>query len=165
MGKGLFKEHTRVAVTFDTKPALNDKVWIDQTTGLIYNYDNTREFWLSASKHRFEFARKGSANGMYIPLLGDLDDSEDVYMPAQESMVTSISCRSNSGNKDQGFEIRKNGSLLYEFYYDGTKRRYVNNSLSFSISVSDRIQVYVKKQGQGVKNTVCRVETAWRYDI
>ena len=166
MGKGVFKEHTRIPVTFSSAPSVGDMVWIDQTTGIVYSYDATRGLWISAAKHIFEFARKGAADGMYIPLLGDLGDSEDVYMPGKTAVIISVFCRSKRGNSRKGFEIRKNGSLLYEFYYDGSDNRvYSNNVLNYNIEEYDKIQVYVKKEGTSVINTVCRIETAWRYDV
>jgi hypothetical protein len=166
MGKGTFQEHTRMPVTFGDAPSVGDMTWIDKNTGLIYNYDDTRSVWLSAAKHTFEFARKGSAKGMYLPLLGDLDDSDDVYMAGKQAVIVSVFCRSKWGDDSAGFEIRKNENIIYEFYYDGYgSKLYVNSSLNFNIDSYDKIQVYVKKAGSGVINTVCRIETAWGYDI
>ncbi len=166
MGKGLFKAHTKAQVTFDTKPAVGDMVWIDRTTGLMYNYDNVRGKWLSAAKHMLEYARKGASDGMYLPLLGDLDDTDDVYMTGQSSVIVNVFCRSRVGNKNKGFEIHKNGEFLFEFNYDGSSnRRYSNTNLDFSILPYDMIQLFVKKDGPPVRNTVCRIETAWRYDV
>jgi len=165
MGKGIFHEHKRSQVTYDSSPSINDKVWIDQTSGIIYNYDDTRNEWLSASKHRFEVARKGSAKGVYLPLLGDLDYSDDVYMAGKKAVIVGVFCRSHSGDIDAGFEIRVNGSNVYEFYYNGVVRLYINNDLNFNIEQYDKVQVYVKQIGSGVNNTVCRIETAWRYDV
>ncbi len=166
MSKGVFQEHTRRPVTFGDVPAPGEMTWIDPNTGLIYNYDDTRSKWMSAAKHVFEFARKGAAKGMYIPLLGDLDNSDDVYMLGKSSVIVNVFCRSHTGDKNMGFEIRKNGDLLYEFYYDGSdNRRFSNDALSYDIEAYDKIQVYVKQMGSGVGNTVCRLETAWRYDV
>ena len=166
MGKGVFHGHKKVSVTYGDQPNIGDMVWIDQTTGLMYNYDAVRGKWLSAAKHTFEYARKGSAKGMYIPLLGDLDDTDDVYMSAKSSTIVSVFCRSRAGDKGMGFEIRKNGSMIYEFYYDDSNnRRFSNSNLDFDIESYDKIQVYIKKMGSGARNTVCRIETAWRYDV
>jgi len=165
MGKGIFYEHKKAQVTYDTQPATNDKVWIDQTSGIIYNYDGTRNVWLSTAKHTFEFARKGSAKGIYLPLLGDLEYSDDVYMAGRQAAIIGIFCRSYSGENNAGFEIRINEEIVYEFYYNGTTRLYINNELDITIQPYDKIQVYVKKIGSGVTNTVCRIETAWRYDV
>lgn len=166
MGKGIFQEHTRRPVTFGDVPAPGDMTWIDPSTGLIYNHDDTRTKWLSAAKHTFEYARKGSVRGMYIPLLGDLDDAEDVYMPGKSAVIVAIFCRSMSGNKSAEFEIRKNGAMLYEFVYDGSNnRRHINTNLDYNVEVYDKLQVYVKPVGTATRNVVCRIETAWRYDV
>ena len=37
MGKGVFHDHKKTQVTFDTAPGIGDMVWIDQTNGLMYN--------------------------------------------------------------------------------------------------------------------------------
>lgn len=166
MGKGVFEEHDRGTVNFGETPSIGELIWLDQTTGIIYNYDDTRDIWLSAAKHTFEFARKGASDGMYIPLLGDLDDSDDVYMAGKSAVIVSVFCRSKSGEESKGFEIRKNGNLLYEFYYNGSGTLvFINDELNYNIEVYDKIQVYTKKEGKAVNNTVCRVETAWRYDL
>lgn len=166
MGKGVFQEHTRRPVTFGEVPAPGDMTWIDPSTGLIYNYDESRNKWLSAAKHIFEYARKGAAKGMYIPLLGDLDDTDDAYMTGKSATMVGIFCRSKWGDESAEFEVRKNGVMLYEFAYDGSnKRRHINNNLDFSISEYDQLQVYIKPVGIGAQNTICRIETAWRYDV
>jgi len=166
MGKGVFEAHTRMPVTFGSTPSVGDMTWINPNTGLIFNYDDSRNKWLSAAKHKFEYARKGSAKGMYIPLLGDLDDTDDVYMSGQASTIIGVFCRSKAGDNNMGFEIRKNGAMIYEFYYDGSNnKRYINNYLNFNIEEYDKIQVYIKQMGSGARNTVCRIETAWRYDV
>lgn len=166
MGKGTFIEHTRRPVTFGNVPSEGDMTWIDPNTGLIFNYDTSRGKWLSAAKHVFEYARKGSAKGMYVPLLGDLDDSDDVYMPAKSSTIVSIFCRSMDGDISAEFEVKKNGTMLYEFVYGGSNdRRHINNNLDFDIDLYDKLQVYIKPVGTGTRNVVCRIETAWRYDI
>ena len=164
MGKGLFTEHKRATIAFDTKPGINDRVWMDQSSGIIYNYDESRGIWLSASKHIFEFARKGASNGMYIPLLGDLDSIDDVYTTGKPAVITSIYCRSVKGNNEKEFELRKNGQSLFAFSYDNSLE-YNNNSLQFEIESIDEIQVYVSASGSSIRNTVCRVETAWRYNV
>lgn len=163
--KGVFREHTTSNISYGEGPDVNDMIWIDNSTGIIYNYDSERASWLSSSRHTFEFARKGSAKGMYIPLLGDLDDIEDVYVAGKSAAIVSVFCRSRAGDKNMGFEIRKNGVSIYDFYYDGTSRLYSNDSLNFNLTLDDQIQVYVKLMGTGVLNTVCRIETAWRYDL
>lgn len=131
---------------------------------ITYNLDLTRNKWLSSSKRKFEFARKGNSKGMYIPLLGDLDGIDDVYTPEKPSTVTGIYCRSASGNNDKDIHIRKNGSNIYTFNYSGSLV-YINNDLDFDIEITDMIQVFVDRSGSNIKNTVCRIEYAWRYDI
>lgn len=163
--KGVFKEHTTSNISYSNNPNVGDVIWIDNSTGIIYNYDAYREAWLSASRHTFEFARKGTAKGMYVPLLGDLDDIGDVYVSGKTASIVSVFCRSHKGDKNMGFEIRKNGVSIYDFYYDGTSRQYTNDNLDFKLTPEDQIQVYVKQMGVGVLNTVCRIETAWRYDV
>lgn len=166
VSKGVFSPHKRTQVTFDVKPGVGDMVWIDQSNGVVYNYDDYRKTWLSASKDKLEYARKGAADGMYLPLLGDLDNSEDVYLPGKPSIIVGIFCRSKSGDKNKIFEIRKNGELLYNFSYDGSDDLlYINNLMDIAIEAYDRINVYVTREGTSVRNTVCRIETARRYDI
>lgn len=164
MERGLFKKHKRVKVAFDTNPSPGDMVWVDQTTGISYSYDNTRSKWLSTSKDRFEFARKGAANGMYIPLLGDLDDQEDVYMTGYDATIISVFCRSKDGNEDKTFEIRKNGTDIFHFHYDSSLS-YIDNNLNIDIAPLDEINLYVSGSGKKVRDTVCRIEIARRHDI
>ena len=166
MGKGMFMEHTRKPITFGNTPSEGDMTWIDNNSGIIYNFDDTRGKWMSASRNVFEYARKGTAKGMYIPLLGDLDDSDDVYISIKNAIIVSIFCRSMGGDVNAEFELRKNGEMIYEFEYDGSNNRnYINTNLNLDINIYDKIQVYVNNVGSGTRNVVCRVETAWRYDI
>lgn len=164
MPKGLFKEHKNTMLSLEDKPKKHDTVWSDQTTGIMYNFDVSRGKWLSARKDRFEFARKGSSDGMYIPLLGDLDSIDDVYTTERKATITSIYCRSRSGNSYKIFQIHKNGSSIYQFGYTGSKL-VINTNLNIDILDTDTIQVYVSKTGGSVRNTVCRLGYSWRYDV
>lgn len=161
--KGVFSQHRKTMVAFDTKPGIGDMVWIDQATGIIYNYDDYRNKWLSASKDKFEYARKGAADGMNIPLLGDLDDVDDVYTLSYAATIVGILCRSKSGNNLKEFEILKNGAVIFSFNYDGSNSRlYINDNLNIDVNAFDELTVHVTKTGTSVSNTVCRIEVARR---
>ncbi len=162
--KGCFEEHLKVPISFQDKPEVGDIVWMDRSTGIIYNFDNTRQLWLSTNKTSFEFARKGAADGMFLPLLGDLDAIDDAYVPGNKAIITSVICKSKTGNNEKLFDVFVNGSSVLNFNYDN-KRLYVNSNLNILIESEDEVQVYVNKGGSPVRNTSCRVETAWRYDI
>jgi len=164
MPRGLFIEHKNTMLSLEDKPKEHDTVWIDQTNGIIYNYDTTRVKWLSARKDRFEFARKGNSRSMYLPLLGDLDSVDDVYSTERNATITSVWCRSRSGNKYKSFEIHKNGESVFDFSYNDSKI-YVANNLNIDILDTDTIQLYVDKEGKSVRNTVCRLGYSWRYDV
>lgn len=162
MSKGTFMPHSRADVSLANAPRPDDRVWMDPSSGIIYNYDDERSKWLSASKDVFEFARKNASSGMYIPVLGDLDDVEDVYTFRRSATITGIMCRSKIGNMSKGFTIKINGSNVLQFnYVNGT---YNNPRLDVDVNAMDEIQVYING-GDYVKNTVCRIEFAWRYDI
>jgi hypothetical protein len=162
MSKGTFIPHTRTDVSLANAPRADDKVWMDPSSGIIYNYDEERNKWLSASKDVFEFARKNASSNMYMPLLGDLDDVEDVYTFRRNATIVGITCRSKQGNMSKSFSVKLNGSDILDFtYVNGT---YINPSLNIDVNAMDELQVYIGSGGI-VKNTVCRIEFAWRYDI
>ena len=163
--KGIFNKHKSALVTFDTKPGINDMVWIDQSNGIIYNYDNYRNTWLSTSKDKLEFARKGSANGMTIPLLGDLDDVNDVYVISEPSTITGIFCKSKSGEVGKEFHIIKNSTTIFTFEYVDNELIYLDSSLNISINRLDELSVYITKSKNAVNNTICRIELARRLII
>jgi len=163
--KGIFNKHKSALVTFDTKPGANDMVWIDQSNGVIYNYDNFRGEWLSTSKDKLEFARKGSANGMALPLLGDLGDLDDVYALAESSIITGIFCKSKSGSTPKYFQIIRNDTVLFTFEYTDNKLMYSNNSLNIPVNYLDELSVYVTKSNSSISNTICRLELARRLII
>ncbi len=135
------------------------------TDGGLAVYDSDRGKWLSASKTYFEFAKKGNAKGMYLSVLGDLDDSGDSFIPGKNATITSVFCASKAGEVSQGFEVHKNGSSIYAFAYDGVTRRYVNTDLNLDITATDNIQIYVAVGATTTKNPFCRLEVGWRYDI
>lgn len=164
MPKGLFTEHKNTMLSLGDKPKEHDTVWADQTTGIIYNYDPSRNKWLSARKDRFEFARKGASDGMYLPLLGDLDSVDDVYTAERNATINSVWCKSKSGNSYKVFQIHKNGVSIYQFGYTGS-RIYVNNNLDLDILDTDTLQIYVTSTGSSIRNTVCRLGYSWRYDV
>lgn len=166
MAKGIFQKHTTGLITYGGTPGVGDILWIDQTTNISYSYDTVRQKWLSTEKPVFEYARKGASKGVYLPLLGDLDDVDDVYMPSRPSTVLSIFCRSKSGDNEATFELRKSGETIYTFSYNGDANLvFLNNDLNLNIEPTDKLQIYVSKNISITANVVCRVETAWRYDI
>ncbi|HLD90949.1 MAG TPA: hypothetical protein VI911_08055 [Patescibacteria group bacterium] len=166
MAKGIFQRHTKGLVAYGGQPLIGDMLWIDPITNITYCYDVVRTKWLSAEKPVFEYARKGAAKGVYLPLLGDLDDTDDVYMPNRPSTVLGIFCRSKSGDAYTEFALKKNTATIYTFSYNGNAdRTFLINDLNLNIEPTDKIQVYVSKSSSAIINTVCRVETAWRYDI
>lgn len=166
MAKGVFQGHVTGMISYGGVPNLGDILWIDPATNISYSYDTVRQKWLSTEKPVFEYARKGASKGVYLPLLGDLDDVEDVYMPSRPSTIVSVFCRSKSGDVYTEFELRKNGTTIYTFGYNGNINRvFLSNNLNLNIEITDKLQVYVTKSTTSVSNTVCRVETAWRYDI
>lgn len=145
-------------------PVPSDLFWLNPANKVIYSFDSIRNIWVSAHRSLFSFARKGIADGMYLPLLGDLDSVDDVYMPGSEATIVSAFCRSVSGNVNKEFEIRVGGTSVYSFSYPGSLT-YNNNTLNIPIGIHDKVQVYVVKPGSSVKNTMCRLEVAWRYDV
>ena len=160
---GVFDLNNGYQVSLGTAPKPNDIIWLDSNTSLVYFKDINRDKWLSTSKHSFEFAKKGTSKGMYLPLLGDLDGSDDFYIPGMKATIMRLFCKSNSGNNSAGFELKKNGSVLYEFAYDGVLY-HIDENLDFDIEPHDEIQIYVKKGSTGVNNTICKIVIAWRYD-
>lgn len=165
MGKGIFKQRKRGELSFYPEPGSNDKIWMDPSTGIIYNLDEARNKWLSAAKHTFEFARRGNADNMYLPLLGDLDAADDVYMAGKPLTIVSVNCslRKLQHDEQKGFEVHINGNNIYEFYCDETSV-FFDNTLNYDMESTDRIQIFVKSEGGKAQNIVCRVETAWRYE-
>jgi hypothetical protein len=162
MGKGTFTPHLRADVSLASAPRPDDRVWMDPSSGIIFNYDDERGKWLSASKDVFEFARKNASSGMYIPVLGDLDDVEDVYTFRRPATITGIICRSKQGNRSKSFTVRVNGVVVWNFQYiNGV---YMNAALDIDVEAMDELQLYING-GDYVKNTVCRVEFAWRYVV
>ena len=164
--------HTGVCSTDEVTPIFvgsspdpGIKFWLRPENNVVYCFDDVRSKWLSTNRNIYSFARKGNAKGMYIPLLGDLDAVDDVYMPGKDSVIVSVFCKSCSGDETKEFEIRKNGIAIFTFSYDGSDSLiYSNNDLDLNVDASDTIQVFVTKSGGNVMNTICRVETAWRYD-
>lgn len=161
--RGRFKTHKRVMVTYDSDPAPGDMIWVDQVTGFAYNFDNLRQKWLSTTKDAFEFARKGPASGMYIPLLGDLDNADDVYITGYPATIVGVFCRSKDGKTSKVFDVLRNGAPIYSFSYDHTYT-HTNNNLDIDIDANDEINFYVSSGKDKVKNTVCRVILARRYE-
>lgn len=150
-------------ISTGSNPVPSDLFWLNPANKVIYSFDSVRNIWVSAHRSLFSFARKGNSDGMYLPLLGDLDSVDDVYMPGSEATIISAFCRSVSGNVNKEFEIRVGGTSVYSFSYPGSLT-YNNNTLNIPIGIQDKVQVYVVKEGDNIKNTMCRLEVAWRYD-
>jgi len=187
MNKGVFEEHRKARITYDDHPDIADKIWMDKVNNIIYSHDPVRNSWLSSSRNHVIFFKKGRASGMCLPLSGTslvesslttattLNDEEsleslesidklfDIYMPGQKATIMGLFCRSDRGNHAQRFELRKNGECLYSFSYDGQHLFYINNSLNLELEPYDKVQLYVYKEKKPIKNTICRLETAWRY--
>lgn len=166
MDRGSFIRHKRVKVSYADLPTERDRVWLDPVTGIQFSYDPTRDIWLSSSKDTLAFARNGNASGMYLPLLGDLYDTEDVYLSPYASVITGIWCRSKGGEESKSFDLRINREAVFTFSYDGSENRvYVNNDLSINTDAQDEINIFVSKELGTVKNTVCKVEITRRYVV
>lgn len=166
MGRGSFINHRKGEVSYANLPTKSDMIWIDPVTGVQYSFDNVRNYWLSTSKHEFEFARNGNADGMYLPLMGDLYDVEDAYVLPYNAVITGVWCRSKLGETSKSFDIRINGATAFTFAYDGSGNRlYINNDLNIAVESLDEINIYVSKDGDAAKNTVCKLETSRRFDI
>ncbi len=185
MSKGVFEEHRKARITYGDSPDIADKIWMDKTNDLIYSYDSVRGVWLSSSRHHVIFYKKGRVSGMYLPLsteslvetslattllntknidsIESLDSLLDVYIPGNYATIMSIFCRSQRGSLTQRFELRKNGQPFYNFSYGGQNLFYINNNLNLEMDPYDEIKLYIYKKKIALKNTVCRIETAWRY--
>jgi hypothetical protein len=169
---GVVAAHQAESVEEETAPLLiaptpdtNSPFWLNPNDSMLYVYDSSRSAWLSTHRDLYSFARRGQADGMYLPPLGDLDSSDDVYMSERPATIVNVFCRSTSGDDDKEFEIRANGTTIHSFSYDGTGDMvYRSSNLNIELSVYDKLQVYVSKTGGKVYNTLCRIETAWRYD-
>ena len=164
--KGEFVPLYKGGVSFDPSgPSLSDKVWLDVTTNTLYVYDDSRGKWLAANRDYIEFVREGVSDGMYMPIIGDLDSEVDCFKPAFNSTITAIQCRSRGGSADKSFELQINGVSIFQFVYTGTDREYVNESCNVDINTTDEIRLYVTEYGGPTHAPWCRIEVARRYDI
>jgi hypothetical protein len=178
---GVTTPYNSCQISIGDAPVQGDKIWFDVSSGLIYCYDSVRESWLGSSKYYFCYSKKGKSSGMYLPAIVDsssvsaytlLDSYEEVskvsldgYVAASTATITGIFCRSRSGEDDMTFYIMKNSIVAYTFSYDGSgSLMYLNTELNIEVEPYDEIQVYVARQGRGVKNTFCRIEISWRYE-
>lgn len=161
MSKGSFVAHNRSDISLSSTPGIRDKVWLDPLSGTIYNYDDSRDKWLSSSTDVFEFARRNPISNMYLPILGDLNNEEDVFTFRINAVIIGITCKSKGGNSSKSFEIRLNGSVLHAFTY--VNREYIKHDLDLDVNAGDELQLFVGS-GQHVTNTVCRIEFSWRHD-
>jgi len=161
---GIYTESVAIPITVSA-PTPDDVVWADTTTGVLYMYDSDKNTWLSNQRNSLIFFRKGNTKNMYLPLSGDLDYVLMSHITGKPSKLLGVFCKSESGNVVQGFEIRKNGSTLFEFSYPGTGVLiYSNYNLNFNVEIDDKLQIYVK-EGSNIFNTFCRLDLAWRYDV
>ena len=160
---GIPLELVTAPIVIGGEPNPADIFWLNPENKMIYIFDELRNIWQSTHRGSFSFARKGNADGMYLPPLGDLDSVDDVYMSGNNAAIVSVFCKSVSGDKNKEFEIRINKVPIYSFSYSDNLI-YSNNKLNIPIGIQDRIQVYVVKAGDKIKNTLCRLEIAWWYD-
>lgn len=163
--KGVFT-HKKKSGNFSTgtQPESNDSLWLDEATGVMYVYDNYRSKWLSSDRIYTEFLRRGKADGIYLPIYGDLDTNEDCFVPSKDSTIIGIHCRSKSGSVDKIFNVLINGELVHQFNYEGSETEYTNLDLNIDIDKTDRLKIYAVRDGSPTVNPHCRLETAWRYD-
>jgi len=161
---GIYVAHVDIQIT-ESPSTSGASMFFDKTTGVLYTFDTYRNAWLSNQKNSLTFFRKGNVKNMYLPLSGDLDYVLVSHMTGRPSKLIGVFCKSEDGSDTQGFEIRKNGVMLYEFNYPGSGTRiYSNYNLNFNIEINDKLQIYVKS-GDIIFNTFCRLDLAWRYDI
>lgn len=180
MGKGKFKPRNRSELSFYSAPEKNNKIWMNPKTGVIYNYDEERGKWLSTAKHMFEFAKRGNASNIYIPLLGDLDTASDVYKAGKNLTIVGVACgvRRLVHTNKKIFEIQINRRCVYKFMCEKENLFFFRDDLNFDMRFRDVLQIFVSGYGETsaetgdyvgfnkcgyAQNVVCRVESAWRY--
>lgn len=163
--KGVFTHKTsQQGYSTGASPGTNDSLWLDGDSGILYAYDGVRLKWLSSNRIYTEFLKRGKADGMFLPIYGDLDSNEDCFVPSKNSTIVGIHCRSKSGNVDKIFYIFINDLLVYEFNYEGDTTEHTNLDLDINIEKTDKLKIYAVRDGSPTVNPHCRLETAWRYD-
>jgi hypothetical protein len=162
--KGVFTHKKKSDISTGTEPSTNDILWLDESNGVVYSYDANRSKWLSTNRIYTEFLRNGKADGIYLPIYGDLDTNEDCFVPCYDSTIIGIYCRSKAGNVNKIFNILINDTLVYQFNYEGDTAEYSNLDLNINIDKTDKLKMYVTRDGLPTVNPHCRLETAWRYD-
>lgn len=162
--KGQFEPIYKGGISFDPSgPGINGNMWLDTSTNILYMHDNVRGKWLSANRNYIEFVRNGVSDGMYMPIIGDLDSEVDYFTPGKDSTITAVYCKSRGGAADKTFIIYKNDVNVFEFLYTGSDREYTNNSVDVDVNKDDRVRLYVTEYGGPTKAPFCRIEYAWRY--
>lgn len=128
--------------------------------GILYNYDDIRNKWLSVYQPSISFqARKGDANYLSTGFHGDLNSG---YSALRDGTILGIAAQGGSGNQSKSFSIRKNGVMTDIDIFSLTTGSYINDIKDIDFVAGDVIQLYCSATGAPVNDPRINIIIAWR---
>jgi hypothetical protein len=123
-------------------------LWMDSTTGLLYQYNSTLTKWVSIAEHSAIFAhsQSGKIRSTLALSLGTVstEDGNPGYLLDRDIVITSIAIHRDASVGAMDIEIRRDDSaatLVTKTLAD-TVPRLVDNALNVNASANSWLQCY-----------------------
>jgi hypothetical protein len=144
------------------KNKLTSSVIADESTGIIYAYDDVRNRYLSVNREQLPFACV-FADSRYLSI-GQVTGSATGYLLNNNAVITAISIIQSGGNPTKSFEIRKNNEPSSLDIVSLVDSQYKNFNKNIDLNAGDYLQVFATSIGDKAQNVVAMVEIAYRKD-
>ena len=150
-----------VGVAIGVSPVEADPgtIWVESGTSLPFILDSTSGDWLSSSRTVYTYNAQFNTDGAYIPI--NFGGVVSYYIP-RAATITSIYCKSISGDDTKTFYIRDDVNDLYTFSYDNSFL-YVNSNVRINVNEGANLRVFVSDIGRSVRSPIVQIEIAWRF--
>lgn len=141
--------------------ASGGQMFVDNTNGILYIFDGTRNKWLSVDRTMIGWGRNSdNTTNEYLRQFNGALSSDNGWRMIRNGTITAISAQSNI-NQNWTLEIRKNDvtTVITSITMTGVQGNH-NNTINVDINEGDFIQAYCN--GVSIDYPEVLIEIAWR---
>ena len=141
--------------------ASGGQMFVDNTNGILYIFDGTRNKWLSVDRTMVGWGRNSNnTTNEYLRQFNGALSSDNGWRMIRNGTITAVSAQSNI-NQNWTLEIRKNDAtaVITSITMTGVQGNH-NNTINVDINEGDFIQAYCN--GVSIDYPEVLIEIAWR---
>lgn len=141
--------------------ASGGQMFVDNTNGILYIYDGTRNKWLSVDRTMVGWGRNSAnTSNEYLRQFNGAQSNNNGWRMIRNGTITAITAQSNI-NQTWTLEIRKNDAttVITSLTMTATQGNH-NNTLNIDVNEGDFIQAFCN--GTSIDYPQTLIEIAWR---